>query len=51
MSARNIGGAIAMAGSTGLIGYALHITHEPKCLWAIILVVILGANFPWEKSK
>lgn len=47
---RDVGGVSAILGSVLAVFYALHLTRDPNCLWAIILVIILAINFPWSKT-
>lgn len=47
---RDFAVALAVAGSVALIGYALYLTHEPNCLWAIFLVVLIIKRFPGKKD-
>ena len=46
---KDFAGAVAVVGGMGLVAYALYLTNNPQCLWALILVLILAANFPWSK--
>lgn len=47
---RNIAGGLTLLATTGLIGYAVYVTKEPSCLWAIILLIPLIDTFPWAKE-
>jgi len=51
MNARNVGGALVLAGGTGLIGYGMYVTQSASPLWAIFLLAWFAGDFPWSKEK